>query len=64
MLYKLTTDYVFQFNTKFFKQIDDCWMDWPLSVILSDIHMTRIENNVVKPEKTLFYYILLGYYKH
>ena len=30
-------------------------MGGPLSVALSDIHMTRTENNVVKPEKPLFY---------
>ena len=30
-------------------------MGRPLSVTLSDIHMTRTENNVVRPEKPLFY---------
>ena len=30
-------------------------MGGSLSVTLSDIHMTRTENNVVKPEKPLFY---------
>ena len=55
LLYKLTTEYTFQFNTKFFKQIDGCSMGGPLSVTLSDIHMTRRENNVVRPEKPLFY---------
>ena len=30
-------------------------MGGPLSVTLSDIHMTRTENNVVGPEKPLFY---------
>ena len=30
-------------------------MGGPLSVTLSDIHMTRTESNVVKPEKPLFY---------
>ena len=55
LLYKLTTECTFQFNTKFFKQIDDCSMGGPLSVTLSDIHMTRTENNVVEHEKPLFY---------
>ena len=30
-------------------------MGGPLSVTLSDIHMIRTENNVVKTEKLLFY---------
>ena len=55
LLYKLTTECIFQLNTKFFKQIDGCSMGGPLSVTLSDIHMTRTENNVAKPEKPLFY---------
>ena len=55
LLCKLTTECTFQFNTKLFKQIDGCSMDGPLSVTLSDIHMTRTGNNVVKPEKPLFY---------
>ena len=53
LLYKLTTECTFQLNTKFFKQIDDCSMGGPLSVTLSNIHMTRTENNVVKAEKPL-----------
>ena len=52
LLYNLTIERTFQFNTKFFKQIDGCSMGGPLSVTLLDIHMTRTENNVVKPEKT------------
>ena len=55
LLYKLTTECIFQLNMKFFKQIDGCSMGGPLSVTLSDIHMTRTENNIVKPEKPLFY---------
>ena len=55
LLYKLTTECTCQFNAKFFKQIDGCSMGGPLPVTLSDIHMTRTENNVVRPEKPLFY---------
>ena len=43
LLYKLTTESTFQFNTKFFKQIDRFSMGGPLSVTLSDIHLTRTE---------------------
>ena len=55
LLYKLTTECTFQFNLKFFKQIDGCSMDGPMLVSLPVIHMTRIENNVVKVEKPLFH---------
>ena len=54
LLYKLTTECTFQFNMKLFKQIDGCSMGGPLSVTLSDINMTRTENNVVKLEKPTF----------
>ena len=37
LLYKLTTECIFQLNMKFFKQIDGCSMGGPLSVTLSDI---------------------------
>ena len=46
-LYKLTTEYIFQFNTKFFKQIYGCSMGIPLSITIADIHMTRTESVVV-----------------
>ena len=59
LLYKLTGENTFQFNTKFFetmlfKQIDGCSKSGPLSVNLSDIHMTRTGNNIVTHEKPLF----------
>ena len=53
LLYKLTIRWIFQFNTKFSKQTDGCSMGGPLSVTLSNIHMTRAKNNVVKLEKPL-----------
>ena len=53
LLYKLTIRWIFQFNTKFSKQTDSCSMGGPLSVTLSNIHMTRAKNNVVKLEKPL-----------
>ena len=45
LLYKLTAECTFQFNKKFFKQIDGCLMGGPLSVTLSDINKTRREKN-------------------
>ena len=43
------------FNNSFYKQIDGCTMGGPLSVILSDIFMMKMENDVVKPTKPSFY---------
>ena len=44
-----------QFNGKFYKQIDGCAMGGPLSVILADICMIKMENDIVKPRNPLFY---------
>ena len=53
--YKLATECRFQVNTKFIKQIHGYSMGGPLSLTLSNIHMTGIKNNVVKLVKTSFY---------
>ena len=37
LLEKITTENLFQLNSKFFKQTDGCAMGGPLSVTLSDI---------------------------
>ena len=37
------------------KQIDGCPMGGPLSVVFSDIYMCKIEEEVVKPLKSIFY---------
>ena len=42
-------------NLKFYKQVDECSMGGPLSVILSNIYMTRTERKVVEPTKLHFY---------
>ena len=55
LLYKLTTEVSFQFNYKLFKQTDGCTMGGPLSVTLSDIHMMRMETDVVVPIRPIFY---------
>ena len=43
------------FNDKFYKQKDGCTMGGPLSVIISNIFMTKLEKKVVLPEKPRFY---------
>ena len=55
LLYKLMTEVSFQFNYKLFKQTDGCTMGGPLSVTLSDIHMIRMETDVVVPIRPIFY---------
>ena len=55
LLLKLSTDCTFTFNNKFYKQIEGCTMGGPLSVTLSDIHMTRCENDIVIPNSPIYY---------
>ena len=55
LLYKLTTEVSFQFNYSFLKQTNGCTMDGPLSVTLADIHMIRMETDIVVPIRPMFY---------
>ena len=55
LLLKLTTENTFMLNSNFYKQIDGCIMVGPLSVIFSDIYMTKTEEEVVKPTNPSFY---------
>ena len=55
LLLKLTTEGAFMLNSNFYKQIDGCSMGGPLSVIFSDIDMTKTEEEVVKPTNPRFY---------
>ena len=61
LLYKLTTEVSFQFNYKLFKQTNCCTMGGPLSVPLSDIHMIRMETDVVVPIRPIFYKRYIDY---
>ena len=47
LLLKLTTENTFMLNSKFYKQVDGCSLGGPLSVIFSDIYMTKTERKVV-----------------
>ena len=51
---RLTTESSFIFRGQYFKQIDGCTMGGPLSVILSDIYMTKLEETVVIPAEPKF----------
>ena len=56
LLLKLTTESTFIFNGKYYKQTDGCTMGGPLSVIFSDIFMTKMEKEALLPPlKPTFY---------
>ena len=55
LLIQLTCDGIFMFDDKFYKQKEGCTMGGPLSVIISDIFMTKLEKKVVSPYKPAFY---------
>ena len=54
-LIKLTKEPVFSANNRFIKQTDGCPMRGPMSVVFSDIYMCKMEEDVEKPLKTIFY---------
>ena len=54
LLLKLTTENTFMFTSSFYKQIDACTMGGPLSVIFSDIYITKTEREVVNQSKPKF----------
>ena len=56
LLLKLMTGNTFTLNSNFFKEIDGCAMRGPLSVIFSNIYITKTEEEeVVKPTNPSFY---------
>ena len=55
LLIKLTKESVFSANNRLIKQIDGCPMGGPISVVFSDICMCKMEEDVVKPLKPIFY---------
>ena len=55
MLKKLTSDCLFTFDNKLYKQINGCAMGNPLSVILSGIFMSKLEKEIVYPTNPILY---------
>ena len=51
----MTKESVFSANNRLIKQTDRCPMGGPISVVFSDIYMCKIEEDVVKPLKPIFY---------
>ena len=52
---KLTKESANSVNNCLIKQIDGCPMEGPISVLFPDIYMCKMEENVVKPLKPIFY---------
>ena len=46
LLIKLTKECVFSVNFRLIKQINECLMGGPVSVVFSDIYMCRMEEDV------------------
>ena len=55
LLLKLTTESTFVFQSTYYKQTDGCTMGGPLSVTFSNIYLTKLELDKVKPTKPKFY---------
>ena len=49
LLLKLITESTFIFNIKYYKQTDGCTMGGPLSVVFSDIYLTKLEKDAILP---------------
>ena len=55
LLSKLTKEYVFSVNDRIIKQIGGCPMGCPISVVFSDIYVSKMEEDIVAPMKSHFY---------
>ena len=55
LLLKLATESTYIFQSQFYKQTDGCTMGGPLLVTFSNIYLTKLEKDQVKPLKPKFY---------
>ena len=55
MFNQLTKKCVFSANNTLIKQVDGCPMGGPISAVLLDIHVCKMEEDIVTPSKPLFY---------
>ena len=55
MLNKLTKKCVFSANNTIIKQVDGCPVGGPISAVLLDIYVCKMEEDIVTPSKSLFY---------
>ena len=51
----MTKESVFSANNQLIKQIDGCPMGGLISVVFSNIYMCKMEEDLVKPLKPIFY---------
>ena len=54
LLLKLTKECVFSVNNGLIKQIDDCPVRGPISVVFSDIYVSKMEEDIFAPMKRHF----------
>ena len=55
LLKKLTSDCLFTFDNKLYKQVNGCAMGNPLSAVLSGIFMSKLEKDIVYPSNPILY---------
>ena len=55
LLYELIMEVLLQFNYSLLQQANGCTMGGPLTVTLADIHMIRMETDLVVPIRPIFY---------
>ena len=55
LLYKVTKGCIFSFNGNLYKQIDGCGMGNPLSPVLANIYMCKLESDIITPNKPPFF---------
>ena len=55
LITKLATNCIFSFNKILYKQIDGCTMGGPLSVVLANIFLTKMEKEIITPQNPIFY---------
>ena len=55
LLLKLTKECVFSVNNKLINQIDVCPVRVPMSLLFSDIYVSKMEEEIVAPMKPHFY---------
>ena len=55
MLERLTKDCTFSANGKLYKQIDGCTMVGPISVVMANIFMCKLEKDLVSINPPIFY---------
>ena len=55
LITKLATNCVFSLNKTLYKQVDGCTMGGPLSVVLANIFLSKMEKEIITPMKPIFY---------